>query len=180
LLVSMQAPFSIGPVLPVECLHRQRTDPRRPFGSRRPGRKRSRQAILSASFRRVRASGLQAAGNSGGGNQPGRLADPAQQPPGSLEGRPRRAIQHPHQQAVAALLRMARGRGATVKRRNRGLLLRRVGDLAEAAALGRIDGEVDKVRRYGEFGYAASSWKSSAASSSASRPDPRVPTAASS
>jgi hypothetical protein len=39
------------------------------------------------------------------------------------------------------------------------VLLRRVGDLAEAAALGRIDGEADKVRRYGEFRYAASSWK---------------------
>jgi hypothetical protein len=39
------------------------------------------------------------------------------------------------------------------------VLLRRVDDLAEAAALGRIDGEADKVRRYGEFRYAATSWK---------------------
>src|SRR6266581_2415411 len=33
------------------------------------------------------------------------------------------------------------------------VLLRRVGDLAEDAALGRIDGEADKVRRYGESLY---------------------------
>jgi len=39
------------------------------------------------------------------------------------------------------------------------VLLRRVGDLAEDAALGRIDGEADKVRRYGELLYAATSWK---------------------
>jgi hypothetical protein len=39
------------------------------------------------------------------------------------------------------------------------VLLRRVGDLAEDAALGRIDGEADKVRRYGEFRYAATNWK---------------------
>jgi len=39
------------------------------------------------------------------------------------------------------------------------VLLRRVGDLAEDAALGRVDGEADKVRRYGDFRYAASSWK---------------------
>src|SRR5713101_5609517 len=39
------------------------------------------------------------------------------------------------------------------------VLLRRVGDLAEGAALGRVDGEADKVRRYGEFRYAATSWK---------------------
>ena len=39
------------------------------------------------------------------------------------------------------------------------VLLRRVGDLAEDAALGRIDGEADKVRRYGELRYAATSWK---------------------
>jgi hypothetical protein len=39
------------------------------------------------------------------------------------------------------------------------VLLRRVGDLAEEAALGRIDGEADKVRRYGELRYAATSWK---------------------
>jgi hypothetical protein len=38
------------------------------------------------------------------------------------------------------------------------VLLRRVGDLAEEAALGRIDGEADKVRRYGELRYAATSW----------------------
>jgi hypothetical protein len=59
------------------------------------------------------------------------------------------------------------------------VLLRRVGGLAEDAALGRIDGEADKVRRYGDFRYAATR-TSSAASSPASRPDPKAPTAASS
>ena len=39
------------------------------------------------------------------------------------------------------------------------VLLRRVGGLAEEAALGRIDGEADKVRRYGDLRYAATSWK---------------------
>src|SRR6202049_3579661 len=39
------------------------------------------------------------------------------------------------------------------------VLLRRVVHLAEDAALGRIDGEADKVRRYGELRYAATSWK---------------------
>ena len=39
------------------------------------------------------------------------------------------------------------------------MLLRRVGPLAEDAALGRIDGDTEKVRRYGEFRYAATSWK---------------------
>jgi hypothetical protein len=39
------------------------------------------------------------------------------------------------------------------------VLLRRVGDLAEDAALGRLAGEGEKVRRYGEFRYAATSWK---------------------
>jgi hypothetical protein len=39
------------------------------------------------------------------------------------------------------------------------VLLGRVGDLAGDAAMGRIDGEADKVRRYGEFCYAAKSWK---------------------
>src|SRR6202162_5380049 len=39
------------------------------------------------------------------------------------------------------------------------VLLRRAGPLAEDAALGRIDGEADKVRRYGELRYAATSWK---------------------
>ena len=39
------------------------------------------------------------------------------------------------------------------------VLLRRVGNLAEDAALGRIDGEADKVRRYGDLRYAATSWK---------------------
>jgi hypothetical protein len=34
------------------------------------------------------------------------------------------------------------------------VLLRRVGDLAEDAVLGRIGGEVDPVRDYGEFRYA--------------------------
>src|SRR5712671_7524635 len=40
-----------------------------------------------------------------------------------------------------------------------GMLLGRVGDLAEDAGLGRIGGEGDKVRRYGELRYAAKSWK---------------------
>jgi hypothetical protein len=39
------------------------------------------------------------------------------------------------------------------------VLLGRVTDLAEQAALGRVDGEAEKVRRYGEFQYAAKSWK---------------------
>jgi DDE family transposase len=39
------------------------------------------------------------------------------------------------------------------------VLLRRVGDLAEDAALGRLAGEGEKVRRYGELRYAATSWK---------------------
>jgi Transposase DDE domain group 1 len=38
------------------------------------------------------------------------------------------------------------------------VLLRQVSPLAEDAALGRIAGEAEKVRRYGEFGYAAKSW----------------------
>jgi len=38
------------------------------------------------------------------------------------------------------------------------VLRRRVGGLAEDAALSRIDGEADKVRRYGDFRYAATSW----------------------
>ena len=39
------------------------------------------------------------------------------------------------------------------------VLLRRVGDLAEDAAMGRIDGDAEKVRRYGELRQAAASWK---------------------
>jgi hypothetical protein len=38
------------------------------------------------------------------------------------------------------------------------VLLRQVGPLAEDAALGRLEGEGEKVRRYGEFHYAAKSW----------------------
>ena len=38
------------------------------------------------------------------------------------------------------------------------VLLRQVSPLAEDAALGRIAGEAEKVRRYGEFGCAAKSW----------------------
>jgi Transposase DDE domain group 1 len=38
------------------------------------------------------------------------------------------------------------------------VLLRQVGPLAEDAALGRLDGEGDKVRRWGDFRYAAKSW----------------------
>ena len=39
------------------------------------------------------------------------------------------------------------------------VLLARVADLAEDAALARVAGEADKVRRYGEFRYAARSWQ---------------------
>ena len=39
------------------------------------------------------------------------------------------------------------------------MLLRRVGDLAEDAALGRLEGDAEKVRRYRELRYAATSWK---------------------
>jgi hypothetical protein len=39
------------------------------------------------------------------------------------------------------------------------VMLRRVGDLAEDAAMSRIDGDAEKVRRYGELRYAATSWK---------------------
>jgi hypothetical protein len=38
------------------------------------------------------------------------------------------------------------------------VLLRQVSPLAEDAALGRLAGEAEKVRRYGEFRYAAKSW----------------------
>ncbi len=38
------------------------------------------------------------------------------------------------------------------------VLLRQVSPLAEDAALGRLDGEGEKVRRYGDFRYAAKSW----------------------
>jgi hypothetical protein len=38
------------------------------------------------------------------------------------------------------------------------VLLRHVATLAEVAALGRVEGEGDKVRRYGEFAYAAETW----------------------
>jgi hypothetical protein len=39
------------------------------------------------------------------------------------------------------------------------VLLRRVTALAEAAALERVEGGADKVRRYGEFAYAAETWR---------------------
>jgi hypothetical protein len=39
------------------------------------------------------------------------------------------------------------------------VLLRRIGNLAEDAAMGRIDSDAEKVRRYGELRYAATSWK---------------------
>ena len=39
------------------------------------------------------------------------------------------------------------------------VLLARVADLAEDAARGRVEGEADKVRRFGEFRYAARSWQ---------------------
>ncbi|WP_282183639.1 transposase [Azospirillum sp. TSH58] len=39
------------------------------------------------------------------------------------------------------------------------VLLGRVTDLAEDAAMGRLAGEADKVRRFGEFRYAARTWK---------------------
>lgn len=38
------------------------------------------------------------------------------------------------------------------------VLLRHVAGLAEQAALGRVDGEAEKVRRFGEFHYAARGW----------------------
>jgi hypothetical protein len=38
------------------------------------------------------------------------------------------------------------------------VLLARVASLAEEAALGRVEGEGDKVRRYSEFAYAAKTW----------------------
>ena len=38
------------------------------------------------------------------------------------------------------------------------VLLRQVSPLAEDAALGRLDGEGDKVRRYADFRYTAKSW----------------------
>jgi hypothetical protein len=38
------------------------------------------------------------------------------------------------------------------------VLLRRVAGLAEEAALGRVDGDAEKVRRFGEFAYAAKTW----------------------
>jgi Transposase DDE domain group 1 len=38
------------------------------------------------------------------------------------------------------------------------VLLRQVGPLAEDAALGRLAGESEKLRRYGDFRYAAKSW----------------------
>jgi hypothetical protein len=38
------------------------------------------------------------------------------------------------------------------------VLLRRTAALAEEAALGRVEGEASKVRRYGEFAYAAATW----------------------
>jgi hypothetical protein len=40
------------------------------------------------------------------------------------------------------------------------VLLAKVAGLAEDAALGRIEGEALKVRRYGEFAYAAGTWES--------------------
>ena len=39
------------------------------------------------------------------------------------------------------------------------VLLRRVGDLTEDTALSRLAGEGEKVRRYGDFAYGATSWK---------------------
>src|SRR5207249_4381605 len=39
------------------------------------------------------------------------------------------------------------------------VLLGRVSALAEDAVLGWLSGEADKVRRYGEFRYAAKSWR---------------------
>jgi DDE family transposase len=54
------------------------------------------------------------------------------------------------------------------------VLLRRVGNLAEDAALGRVDGEGDKVRRYGDLRYAATSWKTEPHGSSPWAEGPRV------
>ena len=43
------------------------------------------------------------------------------------------------------------------------VLLGKVAALAEDVALGRVNGEGEKVRRFGEFRYAAKSWKLSSA-----------------
>ena len=58
------------------------------------------------------------------------------------------------------------------------VLLRRVSHLAEDAALGRIDGDAEKVRRYGELRYAATSWKVERRVIARVEAGPRVPTAA--
>jgi hypothetical protein len=56
------------------------------------------------------------------------------------------------------------------------VLLRQVGPLAEDAALGRLAGGADKVRRYGDSAMPLKAGLSSDASSAASRPGPRGPT----
>jgi Transposase DDE domain group 1 len=60
------------------------------------------------------------------------------------------------------------------------VLLRQVSPLAQDAALGRLDSEGEKVRRYGDFRYAAKSWKVERRVVAASRPVRKEPTAASS
>jgi hypothetical protein len=60
------------------------------------------------------------------------------------------------------------------------VLLRRVGDLAEDAALGRLAGEGEKVRRYRELHYPATSWKTERRVIARVEAGPRVPTVASS
>ena len=60
------------------------------------------------------------------------------------------------------------------------VLLRQATPLAEDAALGRLDGEGDKVRRYGDFRYAAKTWNVARRVIAVSRPAPRGPTAGSS
>ena len=58
------------------------------------------------------------------------------------------------------------------------VLLRRVDPLAEDAALGRLAGEGEKVRRYGELRYAATSWKIERRVIARIEPAPRGPIAA--
>ena len=60
------------------------------------------------------------------------------------------------------------------------VLLRQVSPLAEDAALGRLDGEGEKVRRWGDFRYAAKSWNVERRVLARTRPVRKGPTAASS
>ncbi len=60
------------------------------------------------------------------------------------------------------------------------VLLRQATPLAEDAALGRLDGEGDKVRRYGDFRYAAKTWNVARRVIARVEAAPRGPTAGSS